>query len=179
MTTAPVATCYRHPDRETGRRCTRCGRPACPECLRDASVGAQCVECVQAAAPSRAERVRRTGRGERAPATKVIIGINVAMFLIIAARDGRVDGMGSTSASLALFGPAVHSGDWYRLFTSSVVHYGFLHLFFNMMVLWLVGSLLEPGSGPLRFSLIYVVSVLSGAAGALILSPHALTGGAS
>ncbi|MEU2880994.1 hypothetical protein ABZ651_33340, partial [Streptomyces sp. NPDC007070] len=27
-----LPTCYRHPDRETGVRCTRCERPICPEC---------------------------------------------------------------------------------------------------------------------------------------------------
>ena len=30
--------------RLTGRRCTRCGRPACPDCLVQASVGSQCFE---------------------------------------------------------------------------------------------------------------------------------------
>ena len=25
-------TCYRHPNRDAGRRCTRCGKPACAEC---------------------------------------------------------------------------------------------------------------------------------------------------
>ncbi|MCO6734719.1 B-box zinc finger protein, partial [Streptomyces sp. EL9] len=37
-----VPVCYRHPDRETGVRCTRCERPICPECMVDASVGFQC-----------------------------------------------------------------------------------------------------------------------------------------
>src|SRR5262249_41978790 len=43
-----VPTCFRHPGRETYLSCTRCGRPACPECLRSAPVGQQCVECVKA-----------------------------------------------------------------------------------------------------------------------------------
>ena len=38
--------CYRHPDRETGRRCTRCGKPACGECLVQVSVGSQCLDCI-------------------------------------------------------------------------------------------------------------------------------------
>ncbi|WP_331459294.1 B-box zinc finger protein, partial [Saccharothrix sp. NRRL B-16348] len=33
-----LPVCVRHPDRATGLRCVRCDRPACPECLREASV---------------------------------------------------------------------------------------------------------------------------------------------
>ena len=44
---AEVPTCFRHPERETYLSCVRCGRPACPECLRSAPVGQQCVECIK------------------------------------------------------------------------------------------------------------------------------------
>lgn len=180
MTTSAPTTCYRHPDRETGRHCTRCGRPACPDCLTQASVGSHCVECVAASQPSTGQRITRAVASSHSLiATKTIIAINVLAFLYIAAEDGRIDGMGKTSANLAVYGPAVHNGEWWRLFTSSVVHYGFIHLGFNMLVLWLVGRVLEPGAGAFRFSMLYVVSVLGGAAGALVMSPHVHTGGAS
>jgi len=39
--------CYRHPDRETGLRCTQCGRPVCTECARPAFVGQLCPECTR------------------------------------------------------------------------------------------------------------------------------------
>ena len=28
-----MATCYRHPNRETGVSCSNCGRPICPDCM--------------------------------------------------------------------------------------------------------------------------------------------------
>jgi membrane associated rhomboid family serine protease len=179
MTTAPATTCYRHPDRPTGRHCTRCGRPACPDCLREASVGAQCVECVKDSQPTTAQRFQLRWRADHMLATKIIVGINVVAFALIGLKDQNFNGSGPTSAKLALFGPAVHNGDYYRLVTSSVVHYGFIHILFNMLVLWQVGMLLERGAGHIRFATLYLVSVLAGSAGALIATPHTLVGGAS
>src|SRR5258706_10647020 len=180
MTQESTVTCYRHPDRETGRRCTRCGRPACPECLREASVGSHCVECVKAAAPSARQRVSIFASRENMLATKTIIGLTVAAFVIIGVRDGgNFQGTGQTAFDLELYGPFVHQGEWWRVFPVSLVHGGFLHLFFNMLLLWIIGQLLEPGAGPLRFGLLYVVSVAAGSAGALIVQPHTLAAGAS
>ena len=59
------------------------------------------------------------------------------------------------------------------------MHFGLLHIGSNLLMLWIVGRVLEPGTGPIRFATLYVVSVLGGAAGALIATPHGLTGGAS
>src|ERR1700704_6243451 len=106
MTSAPTTTCYRHPDRETGRHCTRCGRPACADCLREASVGAHCVECVHASAPTTTERLRLRWRGEHMLATKAIITITVAAYLLITLQDTGATGAGTLSRDLALYGPA-------------------------------------------------------------------------
>ena len=76
-----VPTCYRHPDRQTYVQCTRCGRYICPECMRDAAVGHQCVECVQAgAATVRQPRTMFGGRqtGDTPVVTYALIAINVA-----------------------------------------------------------------------------------------------------
>ena len=45
------------------------------------------------------------------------------------------------------------------------MHFGLLHIGFNMLVLWIVGQVFEPGTGPIRFATIYVVSVLGGRRG--------------
>ena len=63
--------CTFHPDRPTLLRCTRCGRPACPDCLRDAPVGAHCVACLrgvpldQPTDPATARRLAGQGGGPR------------------------------------------------------------------------------------------------------------------
>ena len=48
-----------------------------------------------------------------------------------------------------------------------------------MLSLWILGSMLEPAVGQLRFALIFFVSVLAGSFGALIVTPDSLTVGAS
>ena len=77
-------TCYRHPDRETWVSCVRCGRHACPDCLRSAAVGQQCVECVRGAGrTSRAAKTVFGGRPSRtAVVTWTLMGVNVLLYLI-------------------------------------------------------------------------------------------------
>lgn len=175
-----MATCFHHADRETGRACTRCGRPACPDCLSQASVGSHCFECVRDAQPPASERLRRKWHAAELPAAKTIIVMNVVAFLAMSASSGS-NPMGGGSGNLrwALYGPYVANGEWYRLITSGFVHYGILHLAMNMYILYMVAVALERSAGTLRFSLIYAVSLLAGSFGALLLDPLALTGGAS
>ena len=94
------------------------------------------------------------------------------MYLFITLQDSGATGRGTLSNDLALYGPAVHDGEWWRLVTSSLVHYGFIHILFNMLILWQVGMILEPGAGKARFTMLYVVSVLGGSAGALGADPE-------
>jgi membrane associated rhomboid family serine protease len=79
----------------------------------------------------------------------------------------------------ALYGPAVADGELWRLVTAGFLHAGILHLLFNMYVLYVLGTLLEPAIGRLRFALIYFVSLLCGSFGALLITPDARTVGAS
>ena len=175
-----MATCFHHPDRETGRACTRCGRPACADCLQQASVGSHCFECIRDAQPQTSERLRRQWRGAELLGVKAIIGMNVIAYLAMSASGGgNPMGGGSGSVDWALFGPAVADGEWYRIVTSGFVHYGILHLAMNMYILYNVALALERSAGTRRFLLLYTVSLLAGSFGALLLDPLALTGGAS
>ena len=78
-----------------------------------------------------------------------------------------------------LRGPDVANGDWWRVITGGFLHAGFLHLLLNMYVLYVAGSILEPGIGTPRFLGIYFVSLIAGSLGALIVDPNSLTVGAS
>jgi membrane associated rhomboid family serine protease len=171
-----VDTCYRHPNRETGVHCSNCGRPICPDCMTPTPVGMRCPECA-----SQRTKVRTLRSTTNEPVvTYVLIAINVILFLA----EGRF-GVGSQSGGstlydkFALFGPLVANGDWWRIVTSGFLHAGLLHIFFNMYLLYLLGQMLEPAIGSVRFGLIYAVSLLAGSLGALVVSPNAVTVGAS
>ncbi len=176
-------TCYRHPDRETRVSCSSCGRPICPDCMTPTPVGMRCPECAQ----QRTKVVRNPGGAPQAgfwgaPATFVLIGINVIVFLVeIAGGQGGLSGL--TTQRIfdmgGLFGPAVAEGEWWRLITSGFVHVSVVHIAFNMLLLFFLGRLLEPALGTARFLLLYLASLLAGALGALILDPNAVTAGAS
>jgi len=175
-TPAGAPTCYRHPDRQTYISCNRCGRPMCPECMRSASVGHQCVDCVQAATQVVLRPNTAVGGVRRGPTpvlTYILIAVNVVVFGLQAASPG-------LQAQLALWPPAVAGGDTYRLVSSAFIHYGIVHLLFNMWALYVLGPPLEEWLGRWRFGALYALSALGGSVLVYLFSPlTSATGGAS
>ena len=178
MTLPPPALeyCVRHPNIATGRHCTRCDRPACNDCLTPAPVGSHCADCVRAARPPARERIRRSYATQRIIATRVLIALNAFVFLWTLAGAGSLD---QRQFDLGLSLSFIQNGEWYRIVTSGFLHFGLLHIGMNMLLLWQLGQLLEPALGEWKFSLLYFASMFGGAAGALLLTPNGLTGGAS
>jgi membrane associated rhomboid family serine protease len=115
------------------------------------------------------------------PATMVLIAVNVIVFIAELASGGAAgfSNGGSLIHDAGLRGPDIASGDWWRVITGGFLHAGFIHLLLNMYVLYIAGSILEPGIGTPRFLGIYFVSLIAGSLGALIVDPHSLTVGAS
>ena len=167
--------CYRHPDRETGIRCTRCERPICPECMVSASVGFQCPDCVsgrgEAAGPRAAgvpgDSAPRTIAGGSHTAdprlvTKILLGLNVALWLAVLAVGDEL------LYDLELFArfreDGVAEGQWYRLLTAVFLHQSPMHIAFNMLSLWWLGPPLEAALGRVRFIALYLLAGLGGSA---------------
>ncbi|MGW1667532.1 rhomboid family intramembrane serine protease [Streptomyces sp. NPDC002324] len=172
-----LPTCYRHPDRETGIRCTRCERPICPECMVSASVGFQCPECVRGGsgtghAPSAsAPRTLAGGTVAADPRllTKILVGVNLLLFLVQQAVgdtfEGRFDLIGRAwDPELGSSLQGVAEGQWYRLVTAMFLHGSVTHILFNMLSLWWIGGPLEAALGRARYLTLYVVSGLAGSA---------------
>ncbi|MBP0461505.1 rhomboid family intramembrane serine protease [Streptomyces montanisoli] len=199
--------CYRHPDRGTGVRCTRCERPICPACMVSASVGFQCPDCVRGTAPAAPSAGRaaasavpsgaaariggamRGGRGDTTPRTvagapvrqgqnpRLVTQILIGINIAVFIA---VHLHGGLAEDLRLSGVGVVNGEWYRLFTSIFDHYQIWHIGFNMLSLWWIGAPLEAALGRLRYTALYLISGLAGSALTyLIASPFLPSLGAS
>jgi membrane associated rhomboid family serine protease len=180
MTTPPVVTCYRHPDRRAGITCQRCDRPICPDCMTQGSVGFHCPECVKAAAKSAPSYTARSLPMAQPYVTYVLMAINVAVFVIDLGLGATLtNGRGELWERGVLLAPGIASGEWWRLVSSGFLHYGIIHLAMNMFVLWRIGPQIEKLLGHLQYLALYVASMVAGALGALLLSPEGLTAGAS
>jgi membrane associated rhomboid family serine protease len=152
-----------------------------------AAVGSHCVDCRKAAQPDLKTRVRYANARQPALITSALIAINVAIFAWITAKDtGTLGGSGQVSQQQDLLGlnrgelKATH--EWYRLITSGFIHFGVIHIAFNMYILYQLGQLLERTLGRTQFTLLYFASLLGGSAGVLLLTTntgHTLSGGAS
>ncbi|MFI9624219.1 rhomboid family intramembrane serine protease [Streptomyces sp. NPDC052042] len=137
-----ATTCFRHPSYETYVSCVRCERFICPDCMREAAVGHQCVECVKEG--QRSIRQARTvfggvvSRTAVPLVTYVLIGLNVLAYLGELVRPEIVDrfamlgaGLTAPDGSRYLYENGdfigfdvigVVDGEWYRLLTGAFLH---------------------------------------------------------
>lgn len=152
-----------------------------------ASVGFHCPQCAHQGRQQ--VHTRHTMAAQRDPVvTKVLIGISVAAYVLVALAGGQLlRPGGDLFVDFALIGlgfdgtelVGVDQGEWYRLVTGGFLHANLLHLGMNMYVIWLLGSALEPALGRGRYLLVYMACELTGSLGVMLLDPNSLTIGAS
>lgn len=181
-----LPACFRHADRPTGLRCSRCNRPACPECLREASVGYQCVECVADGARTQRPFRQRTVAGaplaDKPVVVPVLIVINLVIYAFTAYQAGNIGDV--TGAQLfqqwAERPVLVGHGAWWQPITAGFLHVTPVHILMNMLSLWWIGKDLERIMGRIRFTAVYLVSLFGGGVSVLLFAdPQQPVAGAS
>src|SRR3954452_15668771 len=165
-----MATCYRHPSRETGVSCSNCGNPICPDCMTPTTGGMRCPDCARQRTPVRTLR----SMAVEPVATYVLIAVNVAIYFGSRTSAKAYFDLSLTSQSIA-------NGDYWKLVTNGFMHdpNSIFHLLLNMYALFWLGRMIEPGLGHARFLGIYFVSLLCGSLGVLLLEPDVRAVGAS
>jgi membrane associated rhomboid family serine protease len=206
MTNAPTEApaCYRHHNRETYVRCSRCDRYICPDCMHSAAVGQHCLECVREGSKGvrQPRAMTRSQLNRGATVTYVLIAINVAAYVLELARPAVVNQFSMLGEGLLHGGNlyvyaaglpsflgyqavGVAHGQWYRLITGTFLHLppgqgiGILHIALNMWWLWILGPILEARLGKARFIALYLISALASSVLVYLLAPQEPTIGAS
>jgi membrane associated rhomboid family serine protease len=144
-------------------------------------VGMRCPECSRQRTKVKTAATIR--QGDQPTVTYILMGICVALALgdLLGGGGGGLtsSGVGRIGDEFGLDGFDVANGEIYRVLTAGFLHAGLFHLLVNMYSLWILGSMLEPAIGRVRFLLVYFVALLVGSFGALLVSPEKLTVGAS
>ena len=195
MTTADFARnrdnfCYRHPDRQSFVLCQRCLRTICPECQIQAPVGVICPECLRdqqkGASTAQRKAERRWGRRtttiaaplDRRPLiTYGIIAVTVLVYLAQLVPGSPVQQLLAYNSGFVI--PQLGSFQPWRLLTVLLVHSSWLHIGLNMLALWMIGRILEPLVGRIRFLVMYLISGLAGSVAVALLAPLTWVVGAS
>jgi membrane associated rhomboid family serine protease len=101
--------------------------------------------------------------------TLSIIAINIAVFLYELSLGPQLTQFINTYAMV----PAtITQGQQYiTIFTAMFLHGGFIHIFGNMLYLWIFGNNIEDTLGHLKFLFFYFLAGIGGAIGHLIVSP--------
>ena len=137
----------------------------------------------QAPPPSRPRR-----HWAHAPATYTLVGINAAVYLMTLVLSRSIAGPtfeDRISYGLLCNGGYVLGGEWWRVFTSIFVHFGWIHIATNMWCLWNLGLLGEPLLGEFGIVAAYVITGVAGNLLSVAFNQHlpgqggALSAGAS
>lgn len=117
----------------------------------------------------------------RTPVTAVVVGLNVAVFCAMAVAGAGIiePNAGVHVAWGSNFGPQTTGGEWWRLVTSTFLHFGLLHLFFNMWALLTTGPLVERLYGPAAFAFLYLASGVLASLASVAWNPMVNSAGAS
>lgn len=114
--------------------------------------------------------------------TNILIGINVAIYVVLAILSQNpfnisVDVLANAGAQI---NSLVAQGQIWRIFTAMFLHFSITHIGLNMLSLFFVGSAVEVMYGKWRYLLIYLASgIVGGIVTFFVMPPNTIAVGAS
>jgi len=189
---AGAVACKRHPSTQTMLRCTRCGDPICPDCMRPAAVGYQCPSCAKGSRQEIHRPAQQIGPtpGRGLTLTNVLLLILVAMYgieVVVGGTASLVNGpntgvlvrLGASvgyacTASGRLIG--IGAGEPWRLASAIFLHGSLIHLAMNGYALWAFGNIVEQELGKARYVAIFAVGGLFASAASFVFGLPTVAG---
>src|SRR5260221_1724085 len=112
------------------------------------------------------------------PVTIILVGLNLGNFItmVVVSRIWPQVGLLQWGAD---WGPVSLHHQWWRLLTSTFIHFNAVHLLDNLVVLWILGKRVELILGKWAFLMVYLSCALAGSITSLALRPEDLVCGAS
>ena len=163
--------CVNHLAVATRISCNRCSNPICPTCMIPAAVGFQCPSCAKDAQVIITPRSTNRYLNRQASTwTKRLVIFISGIYLLQLLSQTLV----ARNWAVFMFGmhpPAVANGDWWRLITATFLHGSLIHLGFNMLALWILGTQIERFIGSSKFLVLYFASALGGSLFSFYFSP--------
>ena len=106
--------------------------------------------------------------------TKILMLINLVVYIlsIIYGSDFIISRFGNNTS-------LIQSGEYYRLITSAFVHVNIMHLLCNMYALYIIGMQIENFFGKFKYSVVYLVSALTGSLLSIMFNTNSYSIGAS
>jgi membrane associated rhomboid family serine protease/cytochrome c-type biogenesis protein CcmH/NrfG len=169
--------------------CPQCGRkfssfsfgsnPAteCSDCRKARARAAELAGSTAMAPPAETSG----GNKFKPTVTLTLVFLNVLIYVAMG-----LSGVSWTQPSIehairwgADFGPLTLSGEWWRLLTSTFIHFGIIHIAFNMWCLWDLGRALELFMGRKAFTVTYLLSGLMASLVSVAWNPWRVSAGAS
>ena len=117
----------------------------------------------------------------RTPVTHALVSANILVFIVaVALGAGVIKPDPRVMIRLGTnFTPLTLDGQWWRLLTSMFLHFGLIHIAFNMLALYVNGTVAERIFGSLRYLVIYLVAGLCGSVASLLWHSQVNSAGAS
>jgi len=94
------------------------------------------------------------------PVNMIFAMINVAVYVILEILGDTTDAMFMYDHGAMYPYAVLLEEQWYRMLTSSFIHFGLAHLVNNLILLICLGSYLERRYGKVRYVILYLVSAL-------------------
>lgn len=113
---------------------------------------------------------------------QLFVGVNLLVFMAMV--GGGLSLMNGPNPQQMIhwggnFGPLTLGGEPWRLVTYMFLHYGLIHIGFNMWCLWDLGNLAESLYGDWTFAVVYLLCGLGGGIASLWWHPNSVSAGAS